>query len=362
MNTIDTIFANVNASQTNLNKVESQLFTVYKTLNPAFEFTTPEGKKIAVKESEQEFRVFTCEGINLSTMKGQFVPMQPREFYDNIISTVHEFGADLDLSTLKFRRFCDSKKIEFSIRMKPFTFINNKKVKDETNLEVTFSTSYDGSKSNLISLYTERVVCTNGMVARKLEGTLKGRNTQSGKDKILSYASELAEIINGAKEFKQKMEALDKIKLNKAQIEKIKLEVFKVNKAELLKREEEAKALDLKEGKGEKKNLTKAKQKNSKSYAILEGFELARFNTHIEFDFATKELLNEYKNSPEFKTDFEAFKEKDYVSMTAFEVLQSITHYTNHIAKIKTDASENIRFGSGFDLNSKAQEVLFELV
>lgn len=339
MSTIDTIFATANASKANLEKVESQLFTVYKTPNPAFDFTTPEGKIIPVQESKQEFRVFTCDGINLSTMKGQFEAMQPKELYDNIISTVHEFGADLDLSTLQFRRFSDSKKIEFSIALKPFTFINNKKVLDETNLYVTFSTSYDGSKSSTIALYTQRVVCTNGMVANKLQGTLKGRNIMSGKAKILSYASELAEIINGATEFKEKMEALDKIKLNKAQIEKFKLELLGFNKESLLANEKDAKS-------------------NGKSFGILDSIELGMFKTENEF----KELPKDYFSSPQFDIDFKAFKAKEYIEMTAFEVLQSVTNYTNHIAKIKSDKDENIRFGTGFKLNSKAQELLFELV
>ncbi len=344
MNTIETIFGAVKEVKANLAKVESQLFNVFVTPIARQEFVNPlTGKLIVIKASKKNFRVFKDDGTELSCMKKQFVPMQPKEFYDNILSTVHEFGADLDLSTLTFRNFCDSTKIEFSIRMKPFTFINNKKVVDETNLEVTFSTSYDGSKSNTIALYTERVVCGNGMVANKLEGTLKGRNTQGGKDRILSYASELAEIINGAKEFKSKMEALDKVKFNKAKLEAFKKHLFGFNKAELLANE-------------------KTMQANHSKYTILDNFDIAMFNTEIEFNFETKELLNEYKNSPEYKTDLETFKEKDYVSMTAFEVLQSVTHYTNHIAKTKIDATESIRFGVGFKTNSKAQEILFELV
>lgn len=341
MSTIENILGTVNATQKNLNSIENRLFSVFKAPSPTFEYTAPNGKKIVVKESKEEFRVFTCGGKNLSTMKGQFLPMQPRELYDNIIETVHEFGADLDLSTLRFREFCNSKKIEFSIKMKPFTFINNKKVLDETNLSVTFSTSYDGSKSNLISLYTERVVCTNGMVASKLEGTLTGKNTLSGKEKILSYASELAQIINGANEFGAKMEALDKINLKKADIEEFKKQLFGFNKATLLANEKDARA-------------------NGKSYGMLDGFDLAMFKTYLEF----KDLPKDYFISEEFKTDFKTFKDKDFVSMTAFEVLQSVSHYTNHIAKVKasTDISENIRFGSGFKMNTKAQELMFALV
>lgn len=340
MNTIDTIFTDVNNAKANLVKVESQFFNVFVAPVGAQHYKNPNtGKLVTIPASTENFRVFTCEGLELSLMKGQFVPMQPKEFYDNIISTVHEFGADLDLNTLKFRRLANSKKIEFSIRMKPFTFINNKKVVDETNMEVTFSTSYDGSKSNTIALYTERVVCTNGMVASKLEGVLKGRNTLSGKAKILSYASELAQIINGAVEFKEKMEALDKIKLNKAQIEQFKLEMFKVNQKEL-------------------NTNGKSIQANFKRAEVLNNFEKAMFLTEIEFE----DLPNDYFSSEKFNTDFKDFKESDYLSMTAFEVLQSVTRYTNHHANIKTERDLNIRFGSGFDLNNKAQELLFSLI
>lgn len=340
MNTIENILGTVNATQENVNTVESQLFKVIKAPIPAESYFDVEtGKTIELPASTEEFNIFTDKGVRLGCMKGQFVAMQPKELFDNILSTVHEYGADLDLSTLKFRTFCKSKKIEFSIRMKPFTFINNKKVVDETNLEVTFSTSYNGSKSNTIALYTERVVCTNGMVASKLEGVLKGRNTQSGKDKILSYASELAQIINGANEFKEKMEALDKIKLNKAQIEKFKLELFNVNQNEI-------------------ETNGKSIQANAKSIDILNKFDKAMFLTDIEFN----ELPKDYFESEAFNLDFKKFQEKDYIEMTAFEVLQSVTRYTNHIAKIKTDKAENIRFGSGYEINSNAQELLFSLI
>lgn len=340
MNTLETIFANANASQANLERVENQLFKVYVTENPGFEFTDPDtGAKIQVQADKDKFKVFKDNGYPLGVMGGQFVPMQPKEFFDNIVTTVHEFGADLDLSTLKFREFSDSRKIEFSIKMHPISFKNNKKVQDITNVWVTFSTSYDGSKSNVISLYTERLVCTNGMVANRLEGALKGRNTMSGKAKVLSYASELAQIINGASEFREKMIALDQIKLTKPQIEKFKLELLGFNKETLLANDKDAKA-------------------NGKNFGILNNIDLALFKTEMEF----KELPKDYFSTPQFETDFTAFKAKEYIEMTAFEVLQSVTRYTNHIAKIKTDKDENIRFGSGFKTNSKAQEILFELV
>lgn len=347
MSTIENILGTVNTTKAHLDKIESKLYAVYTTPNPGFEFYNEQtGKTIQVSGDTDKFKVFKECGFSLGVMGGTFVPMQPREFYDNIISTVHEFGANLDLETLKFKEYCNSKKIEFSVRMKPFTFINNKKVVDETNMEVTFSTSYDGSKSNVISLYTERVVCSNGMVISKLEGTLKGRNTKNGKSKILSYASELAQIINGANEFKEKMQALDKITLKKKDVEVFKHNLLGYNReslnlenAELLKEDKKVKD-------------------NRKKLAILDGLDLAIFKTYKEFEV----LPNDYFTTDLFKDDFKAFNENDHIMLTAYEVLQSVTHYTNHIANIQNDADENIRFGQGFKTNSDAQKILFELV
>jgi hypothetical protein len=48
--------------------------------------------------------------------------MQQQEFLDNILSTIHEFGADLDLETLQFKTLSEGAKIEFSVKMHPISF------------------------------------------------------------------------------------------------------------------------------------------------------------------------------------------------------------------------------------------------
>src|SRR6478736_5924501 len=232
MNTTQNIIGNAVATQNHLAKIEASLFEVVKM---PLVVAVPDGFPNIYKAPKDAFGHYKSNGGNCIGKVGKdSTAMQPKEFFDNILSTVHEFGAELDLNTLKFREWCGSSKIEFSIKMHPISFKNNKGLNDITNLEVTFSTSYDGSKSNVISLYTERLVCTNGMVANKLQGALKGRNTIGGKAKILSYASELAQIINGANEFKEKMIALDKIKLSKQQIEAYKKSLFGYNTDSLL--------------------------------------------------------------------------------------------------------------------------------
>ncbi len=368
MNTLTSLFAGLKAENQHLANVEASLFEVVKVPVlvqnhaelPDF-FTAPEETYSIHK---------TSGGKSLGVMGATFEPMQGKEFFNNIVETVrlidelkdqHEdriaelecqpkltkveakellelkalATQSLDLKTLKFKEYNDGSKIEFSIKMYPISFKNSKGLNDQTNLELTFSTSYDGSKSNVISLYTERLVCLNGMVANKLQGTLKGRNTMKGKIKVLTYASELAQIIHGANEFKEKMEALDKIQLTASQIETFKLELFGFNNATLLA-------------------SGKTAQATHKNYAILENFEKA-----MEIELPR-------------------------TGQTAYGLLQSVTYYTNHIANVKAEPKagakvrtnyvkskrvrkvvtndEYIRFNTGAKTNATAQELLFALV
>ena len=314
MNTLD-IIAQVTKTSKNIAKIQSQFFDVVKVPATFVGYQAP----------QDMFGVFNAKtGMPLSSksMGKDFLPMQQQEFLDNILSTVHEFNADLDLDTLKFKTFGGGSKIEFSVRMHPISFKNNKGLQDITNMELTFSTSYDGSKSNRISLYTERLVCTNGMTALKLEGELKGRNTLGGKTKILSYAKEVAEIVNGATEFKNKMIALDKIKLSKKQVEAFKKSLLGYN-AESLNAETKKAEID-----------NKPLPNHSRKLTILENI-----SSSIALEFSR-------------------------TGETAFGLLQGITHYTNHVANTSKTISdaEYIRFHQGAKTNDKAQEILFALV
>jgi hypothetical protein len=318
-----------------INRIMPQLFTVEK-----------EGNLIPLKyindsrfkPSKEKFSIYkSTGGYCLGTVGKVFEPMQPYEFLNNIVETVKDYGAELDLDTLTFTEYCGGSRIEFRIEIEPIRFENaldriknsgkslkelNEDDLDITKLFLTFTTSYNGSKPNVISLYTERLRCTNGMVANNLEGTLRGKNTMNGKLNILSYGEEVAKIINGTKDFKEKMIELDMIKLNKKQIEDLKLKIFGFN--------------------------------------------------------AESELAKVYKKTRPEKTQNEILLEKIDASIklefhrtgqTAFGLLQGITHYTNHVAnkkegkqKQKYSDSEYIRFNQGVKINNKAQELLFGLI
>lgn len=301
MSTIDNILGSVSNEQNHIAQIEANLFQVEKVqLCPNLEgFVKPD-----------IYGVYKSNGGQpLGVMGKDFVPMQPKEFLDNIIQTVHECGANLDLSTLKFEEFQGGSMIEFRVKMHPISFKNNKGIKDVTNMELTFSTSYNGKKSSRITLYTERLVCLNGMTALKIEGELRGKNTIGGKAKILSYCQEVADIINGAEGFKQKMIELDKVKPTKEEIEQFKLKLLGFNRETLLSSD----------------------KVETKKFNILEKIE--------------ESIAMEFERTGE----------------TAFGLLQGVTYYTNHVAnssKTISDA-EYIRFYQGAKLNDKAQELLF---
>jgi hypothetical protein len=248
-------------------------------------------------------------GEALSVMGKDFVPMQQREFLDSIVHTVFECGADLDLETLEFNVYKGGRQIEFSIALNPLEFTNRAGNIDTTANKLTFSTSYDGSKSNSISLYTVRQICTNGMMGWGMESVLKGKNTQGGKEKILTYCDEVMNIVNETKAFNDRMRGLDLQKVGKAEVEAFKLKLLGYNK----------------------ETLAKSDKPETKKINILD-----RINASIELEFSR-------------------------TGETAFGLLQGITHYTNHEANgSKTISNEEyIRFYQGAKMNDKAQQLLF---
>lgn len=302
MNTIESILdGGMNSTAKHLEAIEARFFEVVKVqLHPNIEgFKSPDNYGIYKSTG----------GDALSVMGKDFVPMQQREFMDSIIHTVFECGADLDLETLEFKQFKGGRQIEFSISLAPLDFENSMGLRDVTENKLTFSTSYDGSKSSAISLYTVRQVCSNGMMGWGMESVLKGKNTIGGKNKILTYCDEVMHIVEEVKKFNIKMRQLDIQKVGRSEVEAFKLKLLGYNKESLLKSE-----------KPEPKKMN-----------ILD-----KINESIELEFSR-------------------------TGETAFGLLQGITHYTNHVAnssKTITD-EEYIRFYQGAKLNDKAQQLVF---
>lgn len=300
MNTND-ILQSAGATEAHLESIRAKFFEVIKLqLHPNIEgFNSPEA-----------FGIYKgTGGMALSVMGKDFVPMQQREFLDSIIHTVFECGADLDLETLEFNEYKGGRQIEFSIALQPLAFVNKAGNFDETRNRLTFATSYDGSKSNTIALYTYRQICSNGMMGWGMESVLKGKNTAGGKEKILTYCDEVVKIVAEAKAFNERLQGLNLREVGKAEVEAFKLKLLGYNK----------------------ESLAKSEKPETKKQNILD-----RINESIELEF-------------------------ERTGETAFGLLQGVTHYTNHVAnssKTITD-EEYIRFYQGAKLNDKAQELIF---
>ena len=301
---VDNIFENVSNASNNLDNIQSKLFNVVKL--PLFtnmpDFLAP----------ENNFGIYKGSGGKpLSVMGKDFEPLQPNEFLDRIVHTVHECGANLDLGTLDFKEFNKGKNISFSIALPKLDFKNQAGFRDETHNRLTFSTSYDGSKSSEISLYTWRQVCSNGMMGWGLTSVLKGKNTLGGKAKILTYCDEAVKIITSAKSYNERLLVADKVKVTKSQIEAFKLQLLGYNDATALE--------------GEKPQ--------TKRLNILN-----RINETIELEFTR-------------------------AGQTAFGLLNGVTNYTNPEANTSKTISDEefIRFGNGAKLNALAQKLVFEM-
>lgn len=317
--TVDSVMASINKTDAHLESVKAKFFEVVKVpLKP---------KSTKFEATENVFGVYKSTGgqpISKKSMGKDFMPMQPNEFFENILQTANECNGEMNLDTLKFNEYSGGSKIEFSVEMNPIEFVNDKKVKDITKVFMTFTTSYDGSKSNTISIYTERLVCTNGMVARGLEGVLKGRNTIGGKTKILSYCEEVAELLTNVQDYKKRLEELNKKRVTPAQVEAFKLSLLGYN-AETLAQAE----------------IENPKNQNTRKHEILKNLDEA---IKLEFDRTGK---------------------------TAFGLLQGVTYYTNHIASEKVATAskgiaiqrpEYIRFFQGAKTNDTAQELVFAML
>jgi hypothetical protein len=81
------------------------------------------------------------------------------------LSTIHEFGADLDLETLQFKTWAKALKSNLALNAH-FIYLKWQRFKRHYKYVYDFSTSYDGSKVTEF-LFTERLVF-NGMTALKL--------------------------------------------------------------------------------------------------------------------------------------------------------------------------------------------------
>jgi len=119
--------------------------------------------------------------------------MQPAKAF-NYVDSLRE-GLDMTFDTAGFTK--GGRRLFLSLRKKNAIEIDPK-VGDTMDEVVYFWTSFDGSLQHTINKMLERLVCTNGMVARDSQSIVKVKHSSQMEDKLQGYVDTQMEEIKSA--------------------------------------------------------------------------------------------------------------------------------------------------------------------
>jgi phage/plasmid-like protein (TIGR03299 family) len=119
--------------------------------------------------------------------------MQPAKAF-NYVDSLRE-GLDMTFDTAGFAK--GGRRLFLSLRKKNAIEIDPK-VGDTMDEVVYFWTSFDGSLQHTINKMLERLVCTNGMVARDSQSVVKVKHSAQMEDKLQGYVDTQMEEIKSA--------------------------------------------------------------------------------------------------------------------------------------------------------------------
>lgn len=119
--------------------------------------------------------------------------MQPAKAF-NYVDSLRE-GLDMTFDTAGFTK--GGRRLFLSLRKKNAIEIDPK-VGDTMDEVVYFWTSFDGSLQHTINKMLERLVCTNGMVARDSQSVVKVKHSSQMEDKLQGYVDTQMEEIKSA--------------------------------------------------------------------------------------------------------------------------------------------------------------------
>lgn len=238
---------------------------------------------------------FTNDGKFLGIHKDRFKPIQPETILNSI-----DF-----LDNLNFQTYDDCKKVKFSSFVKTTGFKNAAKLNDEVAWSIDVSTSYDGSRPLTIGLFTHRLVCENGMIAKGTEKKVSYKNTKNNVGKFIMLAKDLEKTAANIEGMSQLFEAYDKKAIKAADVKKF----------------------------------------LNKLYSIKAGEEPSTRLSNV-LDRINESIAIETQRS----------------GGTLWGLLNGVTHYTNHIAPKQGDDGSYINFATGRTLNNKAQELIYAML
>lgn len=308
------ILNEITNSQNNVNAIESKLFDVidYKVPTPS-----PEDLGLPVNTDVNECPtqlIYNSRGTYFGEVKDTYESIQPKDFFNTILKSVHECGTGLNLDKMKYDEYKDGKIINFKIPTEMVVFKNRADKTEEVELFVNFETGFGGAKSTNIGLFSKRFICSNGMRIIESEMQLTARHTKRKNAEVLLWCDELNKIIAKQSQVSTLWQSMDKIDISKAQINAFLHKTLKLPKAITI---EEA--------------ITNANK-----------------------DISTKKcnILNTMCDAME--------EELSRTGKSLYGFMQGVTNYTNNYASGGGD--EYINTASGVTINNDAQKFAMSLM
>lgn len=289
---------------TRVGKIRNKLF---KVVDHQLEAPTPIELGIPVDTLVQPIpnrAIYSSRGDFFGIVGGVYESIQPEHFLREVEDSVigHK---NVPLSKLTYHEFRGGQKIAFRIPIKEIQFKGSANLNEEIKTWLEFSTGFGGYAKTELGVFTERLVCTNGMTAKFMDFGMKLRHTKRNNAKALAYTSEVSKILNLIDDYGQFLESIDKIKIGKKEIHAMACKMMKIKETE--------------------KRETMRAQRKAVYDKIMMGMEV----------------------------------ELSRCGNTAFGLLQGATYYTNHIAKAdeSPEAIETfINTGGGREINDRAQD------
>lgn len=264
-------------------------------------------------------------GPCLGVVGGSYEILQPIEFVESIEAAINAVENDLLMpNNARFRTFRNGSVISIKI---PLITVRHKtalkseaQVGDTTDFYLDLRTSFDGKTATTFTIYSERLVCGNGMVSSFKETEAKFKHTPKGNERVKQYAKGIETILNGLKPYQDFMEKLTQVEISEEQQNDLLEEITGYRR------------------------ITDQEE--------LDGMHVRRKQTYDAL-MASIDL------------------EIGRTGQTAFGLLQGITHYTNHssigsnvvsdVDGVVTSYNKNeeyITLETGNATNNKAQNVL----
>lgn len=264
----------------------------------------------AVIETPDGQLIYDNKGNFLGRTGARYESLQPKDFLAMIVNAVETCEVDLDLSKMNARRRNKGRIVELRIPTGIHRFTNAAGNEDETEIFISFETGAGGVARTRGGVYTHRFICSNGMMlSAGGQETLLAKHTTRKNIEALAWCDELLRVMEEVKTHRERVEALDKIKVSKQRVQAFAQKLVGVDP---------------------KKGITSKRQEGR--------LEAVRESIAVEFQ---------------------------RTGATAWGLLNGATYYTNHVAGFTGDGERKEGFildAQGRKTNDLAQELVYALV